>query len=306
MSGLPLIFNPNYHISGWDEGHLFPMPKYRLLHQLLLSEGTAFEEQFHEARPASRKALERVHRTEYLDDFEKGSLDQVMLRRIGLPWSRGLVKRALASSGGTLLAGRLALEYGMAINLGGGTHHAFPGYGAGFCILNDVSVALHKLRAEGLISRALIVDIDVHQGDGTAWIHREEPEIFTFSMHCGINFPFHKQAGDMDISLDEGIQDRGYLDLLKKHLPVLIKEHRPDLIFFNAGCDPHRDDPLGKLDLSSEGLFERDTYVFRTARSSGIPVAGVLGGGYSRDHNEIAGRHAIPVRAASQNFRQQP
>ena len=306
MSGLPLIFNPNYHISGWHEDHRFPMPKYLLLHQLLLSEGIVSEEQFHEARPASRKTLERVHWTEYLDNFEKGSLDKVILRQIGLPWSRGLVKRAMASTGGTLLAGRLALEYGIAINLGGGTHHAYPGYGAGFCILNDVSVALRQLRAEGLINRALITDLDVHQGDGTAWIHREEPEIFTFSMHCGINFPFHKQIGDMDISLDEGIQDRGYLDLLKEHLPFLIKEHCPDLIFFNAGCDPHRDDPLGKLDLSSEGLFERDTNVFRTSRSSGIPVAGVLGGGYSRDHSEIAERHAIVVRAASQDFRQQP
>ena len=167
-------------------------------------------------------------------------------------------------------------------------------------------MALRQLRAEGLISRALIVDLDVHQGDSTAWIHLEEPKIFTFSMHCGINFPFHKQASDLDISLDEGIQDRGYLDLLKEHLPFIIKEHRPDLIFFNAGCDPHCDDPIGKLDLSSEGLFERDTYVFRTARSSWIPIAGVLGGGYSLDHSEIAARHAITVRAASQDFRQQP
>jgi len=149
----------------------------------------------------------------------------------------------------------------------------------------------------------LIVDLDVHQGDGTAWIHREEPEIFTFSMHCGVNFPFRKQQSDLDIPLSEGMEDEEYFEILENHLPFLIRDHQPDLIFYNAGCDPHVDDPLGKLKLSSNGLMARDTLVFETAVKAGIPIAAVLGGGYSRDHHEIAQRHSIVVRAASNVYK---
>ncbi len=303
MKVLPVVFNPNYHINGWETSHRFPMPKYQLLYQLLVEEGICDPKKFHQASPAPRNALERVHLPSYLDDFLAGQLDAKMMRRIGLPWSEGLVARTLASSGGSLMAGRLALELGIACNLGGGTHHAFPDYGAGFCIFNDVSVALRQLRAESLIRRALIVDLDVHQGDGTAWIHREEPEIFTFSMHCEVNFPFRKQQSDLDIPLSEGMEDKEYIEILENHLPFLIRDHQPDLIFFNAGCDPHVDDPLGKLKLSSEGLMARDTLVFETAVQAGIPIAAVLGGGYSRDHHEIAQRHSIVVRAASNVYK---
>lgn len=300
MYALPLVYNPNYHITGWKTDHRFPMPKYQLLHQLLIQNGVCGTKDFHQAKPAPRSALERVHLPGYLDDFQSGNLDQRMIRRIGLPWSKGLVDRTLASSGGTLMAGHLALKHGMACNLGGGTHHAFPDYGSGFCIFNDVSVALRQLRAEARIRRALIVDLDVHQGDGTAWIHREEPELYTFSMHCGENFPFQKQQSDLDLSLHQGMEDAEYLQILKNHLPSLIRKHQPDLIFYNAGCDAHRDDPLGKLELTSEGLFERDSYVFQTALEAGVPIASVLGGGYSPDHDEIAQRHSIVVRAASE------
>ena len=279
------------------------MPKYQLLHQLLIQDGICGEDDFYKAEPAPRNALERVHLPNYLNDFQSGILDQRVMRRIGLPWSNGLVKRTFATSGGTLLAGRIALKTGMACNLGGGTHHAFPDYGAGFCIFNDVSVALRQLRAENLIRRALIVDLDVHQGDGTAWIHREEPEIFTFSMHCGNNFPFRKQVSDLDLSLDPGMEDDEYLQILNNYLPDLIQEHQPDLIFYNAGCDPHRNDPLGKLDLTSEGLFERDIYVFQTALKLRVPIASVLGGGYSRDHAEIARRHSIVIKAAAKVYK---
>ena len=161
MKVLPVVFNPNYHINGWETSHRFPMPKYQLLYQLLVKEGICDPKKFHQASPAPRNALERVHLPSYLDDFLTGQLDAKMMRRIGLPWSEGLVARTLASSGGSLMAGRLALELGIACNLGGGTHHAFPDYGAGFCIFNDVSVALRQLRAESLIRRALIVDLDL-------------------------------------------------------------------------------------------------------------------------------------------------
>ncbi len=280
------------------------MQKYLLLQEVLLSEKVAVPSQFLRADKAPRSVLEKVHDILYLDDFEDGVLDKRMLQRIGLPWSQDLVERTYASAGGTMLAGRLALESGIACYLGGGTHHAFPDRGAGFCILNDVSVAVRQLLSEGLVSRVLIVDLDVHQGDGTAWIHRNEPEVFTFSMHCETNFPFHKQQSDLDLPLVEGMEDREYLRILSGHLPDLLDSHHPDIVFYNAGCDPHRDDMLGLLSLSSNGIYERDRYVIDAILSAGLPIACVLGGGYSADHDELSRRHTIAIKAASAVFRE--
>ena len=299
MVKLPLVFNKRYLISRWETNHRFPMLKYKFLQELLLKTKIANLNQFFEAESVSKKSLEMVHNKNYVEAFISGKIEKKKMRKIGLPWSRELVDKTLFTSGGTILCGTLALENGIACNLGGGTHHAFSDFGSGFCIFNDVSVAIRHLLSEGKIKKALIIDLDVHQGDGTAFIHKNEKEIYTFSMHCKENFPFLKQESDFDLPLDQGTKDEEYLNKLYSILPKILKIHNPDLIFYNAGCDVHQNDVFGKFSLTSKGIFLRDYFVFKTAAKNNTPIASVMGGGYSIKPKEIAKRHLIMFKAAS-------
>jgi acetoin utilization deacetylase AcuC-like enzyme len=243
-----------------------------------------------------------VHDFAYVDAFAAGTLDGKAMRRIGLPWSEPLVERTRAAVAGTLLAARLALRHGVACNTAGGTHHAHPDFGSGFCIFNDLAVAAKRLTTDGTVERVLIVDLDVHQGDGTARALADDRSVFTFSMHSGKNFPFRKQHSDLDVELDDGLGDEEYLRVLADTLPGLLEEARPDLVLYDAGVDPHREDRLGRLELTDEGLARRDRFVLEQCLARGVPVAGVIGGGYSSDHRHLARRHTIIHREAHRAY----
>lgn len=291
----PICFHPAYE-APLPEGHRFPMRKYGLLAEALRARGLV-PDGFVEPEPASASMLERAHDPAYVAAILACDVPRVIEREIGLPVSEALVRRSRASVGGTVLASRLALKLGFAGNAAGGSHHARRAQGAGFCVLNDVAVAALTLRQDGLIGRAMVVDLDVHQGDGTADCLSREPDLFTLSIHCERNYPSQKIPGDLDIGLPDGLDDGEYLAVVEARLPPLLDAFRPDIVFYNAGVDPHRDDRLGRLNLSDEGLRARDRFVVRAARLRGIPVVGVIGGGYSADVEALAGRHALVFEA---------
>jgi len=299
---LPIVYHEDY-VAPLPAGHRFPMPKFALLHEHLRETGLAADAQMYTPRMPTRDELLLVHTPGYLDAFVSGALDSTVERRIGLPWSEALARRTRIAVGGTIRTAELALEHGLACHTAGGTHHAFPDFGAGFCILNDLAVTARLLLERGDVDQLLIVDLDVHQGDGTAYIFRDEPAVFTFSMHGGRNFPLRKQQSDLDVPLDDGLGDNAYLDTLRRHLPGLLEHVEPDLVLYDAGVDPHHDDRLGKLALTDAGLLERDRYVFRQCRGHDVPVACVIGGGYSYDHRLLAERHATVHRAADAQWR---
>jgi acetoin utilization deacetylase AcuC-like enzyme len=306
---LPLVYHPDYVVD-LPSTHRFPMAKFRKLHDLLIADRVATPAQFHrpvdlwsvqDPRPAF-KILETVHQSDYVQAYCNGSLDDKALRRIGLPWSAALVNRTVTAVGGTLLTAQLALEHGLACNTAGGTHHAFPGYGSGFCIFNDLAIAARCLQP--IAPQILIVDLDVHQGDGTALIFQDDPSVFTFSMHCEVNFPGTKQRSDLDVPLPEGMEDDAYLQTLAQYLPDLLDRVRPDLVLYDAGVDPHGEDILGKLALTDSGLYRREMQVLTTCVSQGYPVACVIGGGYGPDMGALVYRHSLLHRAAGEVFRQ--
>ena len=294
---LPLVYHPDY-VTPLPPGHRFPMPKFGILRDLLIDRGIAKPGQFHEPAIADRALLSLVHDHGYIDAFLSGSIAAEAVRRIGLPWSEGLVKRTCTAVGGTLLTCELALRHGLACNVAGGTHHAHRGFGSGFCIFNDMAVAAAALLARGAVDQVLILDLDVHHGDGTATIFAGDPRVFTFSMHCEKNFPSRKPPSDLDVPLPRGMGDGEYLDTLARHLPWLLEQVEPDLVIYDAGVDVHRDDRLGYLDLTDQGLYDRDRYVIEQCRSHNIPTACVIGGGYDKDHTKLAWRHATVHRAA--------
>jgi acetoin utilization deacetylase AcuC-like enzyme len=298
---LPIVHHPAYR-APMPAGHRFPMGKYGRLMAYLLEQDVVRPAQVHRPEPAPVAWLEQAHSPAYVEAVLGQKLDQAAQRRIGLPVTPELALRARASSGGTVLTARLALEHGLACNTAGGSHHAFADYGAGFCLFNDVAVAARVLLAEGRIERALVVDLDVHQGDGTAAICLDDPRIHTFSMHCRTNFPLRKQTSDLDLALDPELEDGAYLALLEDHLPALLQEVRPNLVFFNAGVDPHVDDRLGRLALSEDGLMRRERLVLETCLAAGVPVAAVLGGGYAPELLQLVRLHAILHRVASEVF----
>ncbi|MCF2971219.1 histone deacetylase [Synechococcus sp. Nb3U1] len=300
---LPVVYHPDY-TTALPEGHRFPMQKFRLLQELLLRERVIRPEQLHQPELPPTTWIEAVHTPEYVSAYCEGSLEPKVQRRIGLPWSPELVRRTCRAVGGTVLTAQLALRYGLACNTAGGTHHAFPSYGSGFCIFNDLAIAAQVLLGQGLVERLLIVDLDVHQGDGTAWIFRSDARVSTFSMHCEANFPGTKQVSDLDISLPVGLEDEAYLQTLAAHLPDLLTQVRPDLVLYDAGVDPHREDLLGKLALSDQGLFRREMQVLDTCLKQGYPVACVIGGGYSKELSSLVYRHSLLHRAASEVYRQ--
>ncbi|HEY9598778.1 MAG TPA: histone deacetylase, partial [Cyanophyceae cyanobacterium] len=234
---LPIVYHPDY-VTPLPEGHRFPMSKFGKLHELLLSDRVAIPEQFHSPNIPPTSWIELIHTPDYVQAYCEGTLDPKAQRRIGLPWSPALVNRTCTAVGGTILTAQLALDCGLACNTAGGTHHAFPSYGSGFCIFNDLAIAARVLQKLGLVQTILIVDLDVHQGDGTAFIFQDDPSVFTFSMHCEVNFPGTKQTSDLDVALPVGMEDDAYLQTLAHYLPDLLSEIQPDLVLYDAGVDP--------------------------------------------------------------------
>ena len=279
------------------------MDKFSRLAAVLEREGLPGADGFHLPEPVDVETLLLVHTEDYVRGVIEQSLPADIVRRIGMPNSESVALRARAATGGTLLTARLALEHGLACNTAGGSHHAAAESGAGFCVFNDVAVAARRLLAEGAISKALVVDLDVHQGDGTARIFEGDPSVFTFSMHAEKNFPARKAVSDLDIDLADGTGDEAYLATLAEILPALLEREAPDLVFFNAGVDPHADDKLGRVSLSDDGLARREAFVLGCCLERRIPVAGVIGGGYDADIDRLAHRHALLHRAAHEAFK---
>jgi acetoin utilization deacetylase AcuC-like enzyme len=278
------------------------MAKFRLLHQLLLDQGLAEQQQFCEPLPVPRRWLELVHGRRYHQAFARGELSSSEQRRIGLPATAPLVQRTWLAVGGTVLTARLALRHGLACHLAGGTHHAFPSHGSGFCIFNDCAVAARVLLQEGAVQRLMVIDLDVHQGDATAAIFADEPRVFTLSAHCASNFPLHKQRSDVDIPLADGLGDDDYLVAVGDRIPELLDQVQPQLVLYNAGVDPHHGDRLGRLNLSSAGLLQRDRLVLDACLRRQITVATVIGGGYD-ELVPLVERHSLVFRAALEQAR---
>jgi acetoin utilization deacetylase AcuC-like enzyme len=265
----------------------------------LLSEGVLAAADLVEPDPLGREILERVHTPHYLDKLESSRLSTAEQRRIGLPWSERLWLRSRLVSGGTLLAARAALVSGLSGNLAGGSHHAFADHGEGFCILNDVAVAVAQLRSEKSIGRAAIVDLDVHQGNGTAAIFEGNPQVFTFSMHGERNYPANKMRSDLDVALKDGVGDAEYMDSLQRHLPAVLASAGADIVFYLAGVDVAAGDRYGRLALSEEGIRARDRAVIEAVRRRGVPLVIVLGGGYAATRERTAELHAHVFREAA-------
>ncbi|MDX1569160.1 MAG: histone deacetylase [Xanthomonadales bacterium] len=280
------------------EGHRFPMDKYRLLRERLMASGRFEPDAFALPAPIDDEALLRVHEAAYLRHLTEGTLPREIERRIGFPWSPEMVERSRRSVGATLAAARSALVDRVGVNLAGGTHHAFAASGGGFCVFNDTVVAAHVLLAEGLAERILVVDLDVHQGDGTAELCRDEPRIFTFSIHGAGNYPARKKVSDLDVALADATGDAAYLAALKNHLAVAVSRHQPDFVFYLAGADPFHEDRYGRLALSKAGLAARDRHVFETVRRLGCPVAVSMAGGYAPQVSDIVDIHEATVLAA--------
>lgn len=298
---LPIVHHPAY-APPIPSDHRFPMDKFRRVMKRLLDESIVKPMQVQRPEPAPRRCLECVHDPDYVNAILTQTLDPKHARRIGLPITEAVAARSLAANGGTMLTARLALEHGLACNTAGGSHHAFAEEGSGFCVFNDVAVAARFLLEESRVERILVVDLDVHQGDGTAKIFENDARVFTFSMHCRTNFPARKQISDLDIALEPGTGDEAYLRTLEETLPALLSLHRPDLVFYNAGVDPHCEDKLGRLDLTDDGLFRREHFVLETCVANGTPTACVMGGGYAPDPDRLAHFHTILHRVASEVF----
>lgn len=281
------------------EGHRFPISKYAQLRDQVIADGLVPADHLHEPECATHDELTRVHDAAYVDAVLQGTLTAAAQRTVGFPWSTALAERSLRAVGGTIAAARAALTNGVAINLAGGTHHAFPSHGEGFCVFNDVAVAIRALQHDGLIARAAVVDLDVHQGNGTHAIFADDASVFTFSMHGVRNYPFRKVAGTLDVELDDGTGDATYLELLRTHLPRVLEASRPDLVFFLAGADPYEGDTLGRLTLTFDGLKARDYFVLESSRDIGIPVAITIAGGYGRNIDDTVQVHLNTVGIAA-------
>ena len=282
------------------EGHRFPIAKYARLREQVVNAGIVPPEALHEPERASRESLLLVHTQDYVDRFITGQLTSDELRRLGFPWSPGLVERSLRAVGGTCEAAAAALDDGIAMNLAGGTHHAFPDHGEGFCVFNDVAIAIRKLQCAGRVRRVAIVDLDVHQGNGTNAIFADNETVFTFSMHGDKNYPFHKVPGSLDVELSDGTGDDDYLERLADLLPMVLSEARADLVFYLAGADPHEGDALGRLRLSFGGLARRDAFVIDQCREVGLPIAITIAGGYGRNLDDTVRIHVETARIASE------
>ncbi|MFO1036978.1 MAG: histone deacetylase [Geminicoccaceae bacterium] len=288
----PVVHHPAY-VSPLPTGHRFPMPKFGRLYTHLLESGLVEPGQVVQPQPVPRAWLELAHTPAYVAAILEQRLGEEDQRRLGLPLSPELVLRSRCAVAGTVLAARLALEHGVACNTAGGSHHAFAGFGSGFCVFNDVAVAARVLLTKGIVRQVLVIDLDVHQGDGTAAIFATDPAVVTLSVHCRTNFPARKQQSDLDVSLDPGTGDTAYLGVLDAVLPDLLRRVRPDLVFYNAGVDTHAEDRLGRLAMTNDGIARRERLVLDLCQRAGIPVACVVGGGYAHDIEVLVRRHAL-------------
>ena len=298
---LKIAFHPIYK-HPLPEGHRFPMEKYELLPQQLLHEGTCSEDNFFKPERPNDKYILAVHEPEYYYDLLNITLDQRAARKIGFPLSEVLVERERLITDGTLKATKYALQNGIAMNIAGGTHHAYTNRGEAFCMLNDQAIGARYLQAKGLSKKILIVDLDVHQGNGTAEIFKNDKSVYTFSMHGKSNYPFKKEQSDLDIALDNDINDKDYLKILKSTLPRIIDMQNPDFIFYLCGVDVIASDKLGKLGMTINGCKERDRFVLQQCKNNNIPVMCSMGGGYSPDIKTIVDAHANTFRLAQEIF----
>ena len=297
---MPLtVWSSSHYTFPLPEGHRFPVAKYAMLRHRVVAEGIVAVERVLDPRAATDDDLRAVHTAGYVERFNTGQLDAAEVRRIGFPWSRELVERSRRAVGGTLAAARHALDHGIAMNLAGGTHHAFADHGEGFCVYNDVAIAIRTLQRDGRIARAAVIDLDVHQGNGTHAILAGDESVFTFSMHGGRNFPFHKVPGTLDIELADRTGDEEYLMRLSEVLPGILAGAAPDLVLYIAGADPHEGDSLGRLAMTFDGLARRDAYVLAQCREVGIPVAIAIGGGYGRRIEDTVAVHVGTARVAA-------
>ncbi len=299
---LPLIFHDDYSPS-LPPGHRFPMEKFRLLRDHLVASGLTTDQALLRPEPCPRELLALAHDRTYVERYCSGDMSREELRRLGLPWSPQLAQRTVRAVGGSLLAADMALRHGLACHLAGGTHHAHHDHASGFCIFNDLAVIALSLLESGRVGRVLIFDCDVHQGDGTARILEQVPDAVTVSLHCEKNFPVRKARSDWDIGLAPGLGDADYLKVVDDTLNYLLPLYQPDLVIYDAGVDVHRDDALGLLNLSDDGLAMRDSAVIEHCLGRDIPVVGVIGGGYDKDRALLARRHAQLHFSAAEAWR---
>ena len=297
---MQVFYTPRYYADIGD-GHIFPIRKFELVRDRLLAEGTLHADELREPLPATIEQVLLVHTDDYVSRLCSGALTAKELRRLGLPWSESLVWRSFYATGGTISAARAALGDGYGSNLAGGTHHAFADRGEGFCVLNDVAVAIRVLRTDGLIRRAAIVDCDVHQGNGTATIFAGDDDAFTFSIHGANNYPLFKTRSRLDLELPDGTTDDEYLNCLISHLPTVFASD-PEIVFYLAGADPFAGDKLGRLALSIDGLRERDACVLRECYEREVPVVTVMSGGYGKDINNTIEIHCNTIRMVKEVF----
>ena len=297
---MQVFYTPRYYAE-IGEGHVFPIRKFELVRDQLLAEGTLDPAELVEPSPALLEDVLLVHTEDYVTRLCNGHLTTKEIRRLGLPWSESLVRRSFYAVGGTVAATQSALTNGYSSNLAGGTHHSFADRGEGFCVLNDVAIAIRALRARTLIRRAAIVDCDVHQGNGTATIFAADNDTFTFSMHGANNYPLFKANSTLDVELPDGTNDAGSLESLAHHLPTVFA-HEPEIVFYLAGADPFAGDKLGRLALSIDGLRERDAYVLSECYNRELPVVTVMSGGYGKDINDTIEIHCNTIRTVKKIF----
>lgn len=280
------------------DGHRFPLAKYARLRAEVIARGLLSASQIDEPDRVERWALELVHDAGYAHAVLNGTLTPPAIRRLGLPWSPALCERSLRTVQATIEAARDALDYGLGITLAGGTHHAFAAVGEGFCVFNDVAVAIRVLQREGRLTRAAVVDLDVHQGNGTARIFSGDPDVYTFSVHGARNFPFRKERSTLDVELDDGCDDATYLAALDDHLEPALEAALPEIVFYLGGADPFMDDRFGRLALTKTGLARRDARVFQAVRRRGIPLVLTMAGGYARRLEDVVDIQCAMVGAA--------
>lgn len=301
MKKLSWITHPQYDIA-LPKNHKFTASKFSDLFKYLQTNDFYFRSNILKPNKASIEELELVHDREYILKVLKGTLTDKEIRRLGFNWSEVLSNRSFLAVNGTLLTCKEALKNGIANHLAGGTHHSHRNFGSGYCVFNDMAYASKSLINSKLVKKILIFDTDVHQGDGTAEILKNNKDIFTCSIHCKNNFPFRKSKSDLDIELEDNLEDKDYLDIINKTLINCMKECDPEIVIFDAGVDIHKDDKLGNLNISSEGLLKRDKLILSFFKKHSIPVATVIGGGYSDDNLELAKRHSIIFKASNEIF----
>lgn len=298
MLPFKLIYHDRYDLNLGP--HVFPSQKFRLIYDALLREGLAKNEDFLRPEPASDEDILRVHTGEWVRKLKTGALTASDVMRLEVPYSPELVEAVWLAAGGTILAGQMALRDGFASNLSGGFHHAYTNHGEGFCAIHDVAVAIRRLQTDGAIKKAIVVDTDVHHGNGTAAIFRNDPAVFTLSIHQLNNYPAHKPPSNVDLNMDDGVEDEEYLGTLIPAVKQGLDEFKPDILFYVGGADPYCEDQLGGLSLTKEGLKKRDRSVFEEARRRGIPVATTLAGGYARRVEDTVRIHVNTILSASE------